>query len=130
MPDKPHITQVSDSVNSLFELTLRVDERVRLMMDKLESMDETIDNQIDLFNELNSRVKVIESRDGISILNDIRRLGEELHKLELRTQSVEGSSSDQEGRWKTIIGFAIQLIWVILAAFLLYKLGISAPAVP
>jgi hypothetical protein len=54
----------------------------------------------------------------------------ELHKLEIEMQAVKIAQGGAEGRWKTIISFAVQIAWVLLAAWLLMKLGLQAPAVP
>jgi len=90
------------------KLLSRVDERVQTLIKTQESASDKSDEAF----------------------HAIATLRTDLHKMELRVQELESNTSSQESRWKTIIGFAIQLVWVILAAFLLYKLGISAPAVP
>lgn len=120
-----YYSQVNESINSLIELTTRVDERVINMIRKQELTDEKISSQLEALSDLNTKVKILETST-----KDISEKANDMHKLELRVQLLENSSSNQENRWKTIFGFAIQLVWVILAAFLLFKLGIQAPAVP
>jgi hypothetical protein len=90
------------------KLLSRVDERVQGIMKSQDDFYEKNNESSRLFDSVRS----------------------DIHKLELRVQELESNTSNQEGRWKTIIGFGIQLVWVILAAFLLYKLGISSPPVP
>lgn len=120
-----YYSQVNESINSLIELTTRVDERVINMIRKQELTDEKISTQLDVINNLNTKVRLLETFN-----EDNSETSTSMHKLELRLQMLENSSNNQENRWKTIFGFSIQLVWVILAAFLLFKLGIQAPAVP
>jgi hypothetical protein len=61
---------------------------------------------------------------------DITSVKDMLHEHDIRLKSLEISTQGQEGRWKGIFSFIVQLIWVITAAFLLYHFGIQAPAIP
>lgn len=131
MPEKTgenYYIQVSDSIKSIYELTTRVDERQQLMMSKVEQLEKKIDSVVSEYRDLEGRMRVIESKDGGTA--DISNIKEMLHRHDVRLQALEISTQGQEGRWKTIASFGIQLVWVLLAAYLLYKLGIQAPAVP
>ena len=120
--------QVSDSIKSIYELTTRVDERQQLMMSKVEQLERKIDSLMSEYRDLEGRMRVIESKDGGTA--DISSIKDTLHSYDVRLQALEISNKGQEGRWKNIMGFIAQLVWVIVAAYLLYKLGIQAPAVP
>ncbi len=120
--------QVSDSIKSIYELTTRVDERQQLMMAKVEQLEKKIDSMIAESHDLEGRLRVIESKDGGTA--DIGSIKDMLHHHDVRLQALEISSKGHEGRWGYIVSFVVQLIWVLLAAYLLYKLGIQAPAVP
>lgn len=123
-------TKVVESIQTIFDLTARIDERVHLMMQQQKELEKKIDNQLVSFNELNVRVRMIESKDGDHLTKEVAEFKEQLHKFEMKIQKLEGNSEGQETRWKTIFNFGLQLVWVILAAWLLFKLGIQAPAVP
>lgn len=135
MQDKPETgpkSEVKKHVESIVELTTRIDERVQGIIKQQLALDAKIDKNSDTINEIASRVKVLESQ--LVFTTEDKRLTheiiEDVHTLEMRLGSLEKSSTNQEQRWKTIFGFALQLAWVILAAYLLYKMGIQAPAVP
>ena len=146
MPEKPHpsilfedvnsMHRISESIMELLQLSSRVDERVQILMKKNQDLEEKIDEQTGIINELNSKIRVLESKDTNAHIRDkvrsqeFRTLADEVKMLNLRIHSLENSSNHQEDRWKTIVGFVIQLAWVILASFLLYRLGISSPPVP
>lgn len=131
MPEKQgenYYIQVSDSIKSIYELTTRVDERQQLMMVKVEQLERKIDSMMSEYRDLEGRIRVIESRDiGTT---DIREIKDVIHHHDVRLQALEISNKGQEGRWGYIVSFVVQLTWVVLAAYLLYKLGIQAPAVP
>lgn len=123
---------VKRSIDSIFELTTRVDERVQGIMKQQNTLEAQIDRQTDIVNGIKERVKVLESHliDTIQDHRETSENKENTHNLDLRVSAVEKSAINQEQRWKSIFSFGIQLIWVILAAYLLYKLGIQSPAVP
>lgn len=119
--------RLTESINAIVELTTRVDERVQLIMKQQKEIEDKIYHQNEFVSDLNTKVKILEIN---AITDEIEKINEHLHKMEIRLNTLENSNNSNENRWKTIFGFVIQLVWVILAAFLLYKLGISAPAVP
>lgn len=115
--------QVSESIQSIFELTTRVDERVQLLMKKQDQ----VENQFEQFGELGARVRVLEAASAVS---DLTVLKDKVHSMELEISTLKNASDKQEGRWKSIFTFTIQIIWVLLASYLLYKLGIQSPNTP
>jgi hypothetical protein len=99
--DERQYDQLFVSIKSIDSLTTRIDERVQSLIKKQIKFDE-----------------------------DVVNLHENIHKMELRLSTLENSNNKSDQRWKGVTGFAVQLIWVILAAWLLYKLGIQSPDVP
>ena len=131
MPENPgesYYIQVTESIKSVYELTTRVDERQQLMMSKVEQLENKLDNQFKEYKDLDGRVRVIESKGNGPV--DLVQVREELHKQNVRLQALEISTKGQEGRWRNIFSFVTNLIWVILAAYILFKLGIQAPDIP
>jgi predicted nuclease with TOPRIM domain len=117
--------EVSESIKSVFDLTSRIDERVKLLMKKQDELDRKLDERLQRYVEIDGRVRVLESGQG-----ELNSLWKIVHTLELDLQQVKIKTTGHENKWKTIISFAVQIAWVILAAYLLMKLGIQAPAVP
>ena len=117
--------EVSESIKSVFDLTSRIDERVKLLMKKQDELDRKLEDYLKITSEIDGRIRVLESnKEALSYL------GNTVHTLELDLQQVQIKTTGHENKWKTIISFAMQIAWVILAAYLLLKLGIQAPAVP
>jgi len=63
------------------------------------------------------------------IEDKLDKIKEELHALELKLQSLEIAHGGFEQKWKTIINFVLQVIWVVMAAYILLKLGLQGPPV-
>lgn len=120
-------SQISDSFNSLYELTTRVDERVKNLAKRQDDLEKKIDSM--LFNgiDLESRMRIAESKYNSKEVEDLETGFRELEK---KVHSLEFASSGVQDRWKSIVNFGIQLSWVITAAYLLYRLGLQPPAVP
>jgi chromosome segregation ATPase len=130
------LSQTSENIQKLFDLSTRIDERVKAIRDKQDDLDERLTEISKVHQEVMQKIAVLESKDGgtgmlSARLDDCHKeVKLELVQLDKRLALVEGSTNTSQDRWNKIFTFAIQIIWVILAAYLLMKLGIQAPAVP
>jgi predicted nuclease with TOPRIM domain len=120
-----YITQVSESIQNLFELTTRIDERMQLMTKKQDEMDKKLESQTNTINSVGTRTSVLESKSDSRLQEQVRSLETHVHQLDLKVQELESCSTRQEARWKTVAGYVMQIAWIILTAFLLYKLGLQ-----
>ena len=73
-------TQVSESIKSVFNLTSRIDERVKMIHEKQQEMDKKFSRLIESQGTLNSRVSVLEST---SETGEIQELEKTVHNMEL-----------------------------------------------
>lgn len=124
------LTQASENIQKLFELSTRIDERVKSIQAKQAEQDARLETVNRLQNETVQRVIVLESRNNTGIYAEVSSHGDKLNELNMRLAALETTSKGNEGRWQTIWGFGIQLIWIVLAAYLLFKLGLNPPNVP
>ena len=116
------------SIGNVYELVTRVDERVRAIMKKQEEMEHKMEAPLLLANAINNRVSVLESKDNSKEIKELENKADrEFRALEVRIQALEGSSSISMKRWSTIIDFGIKLFWVVLAAYVLYRLHLTPP---
>lgn len=137
MPDNPqrnesrdYYIQVTESIKSVFDLTSRIDERVKLIMKKQDEFDKKLDDRMADANDIRTRIRLIEAQVNDNDDQSLEQMKAEFHKMEVRMQAIELTQGGAENRWKTFVNFAIQIAWVLLAAWLLLKLGLQAPAVP
>jgi len=150
-----YFLQVSESIKNLFELSTRIDERVQSIMKKQDETDKKIESINNSMTDMTARLSVVESKHPELYKKDIGTLFDRIHDTNIhlenlqnkcdtnvpiiqaseeRThknaadiQELQSQSQANEGRWKSAFGFVIQIVWVILAAYLLFKLGIQAP---
>jgi predicted nuclease with TOPRIM domain len=124
------LSQTSDNIQKLFELSTRIDERVKEIQKKQTGLHERLESVIEGHQEVLQKVAVLESKDASAIQEDVDECRKELVDLEKRLIVVEGTSDRSKDRWNKVFTFVIQLVWVLLAAWLLMKLNIQPPSVP
>ena len=133
--------QVNNSIKSIIELTTRIDERVQLMMKKQESFEAKIDGNKQHLNELKTEVKLLDSKSGKSLQEEVSNLSEEgatlsqdFGRIKSKIERITEESNKKENNWQAVVkgalSFIVQIIWVVVASYLLYKLGIQSPSVP
>lgn len=131
MPEDTSL-QISDNIQKLFDISSRFDERVKGLKSKHEVLDKRLEDINEQQVEVFKKIAVLEDRHFNSLdrqqqVNDLREF---LIDLDKRLAKLENETGIHNQRWKDIAAFIVQLIWVILAAYLLTKLNLQAPAVP
>jgi len=113
-------TQVSESIKSVFNLTSRIDERVKMIHEKQQEMDKKFSGLIESQGTLNSRVSVLEST---SDTEEIQNLEKTVHNMEIMLKEIELKSAGTRHRWDTAADFGLKILWAIVAAAAIYYLG-------
>lgn len=116
-------TQVSESIKDLHDLTTRVDERVKHLIERQAEMEHKM-GKIDVLSE---RTAVLEAKeetiDAMSLsITDVEQTN---LKDDKRLTALEASQATFIGRWQKITSFVLQLIWAVVACYIIYKLGLS-----
>lgn len=124
------LSQTSENIQKLFELSTRIDERVKSIQIKQHDLEERLDNVITAHQEVMQKIAVLESKNGGALEKEIEKCRDKFTEIDKRLVIVEGASGRSQDRWNKIGTFIIQLVWVLLAAWLLLKLNLQAPAVP
>lgn len=117
------IAQVSESIKDLHDLTTRVDERVKHLIERQSDMEQKM-NRID---EISERVAVLEAKAGAvdSMGSNIASIKQTNAMDDKRLTALETSNVTLQGRWSKITNFVLQLIWAVVACYVIYKLGLS-----
>lgn len=113
-------TQVSESIKSVFNLTSRIDERVKMIHEKQQEMDKKFSRLIESQGNLNSRVSVLEST---SETEEIQKLEKTVHNMELMLKEVELKSAGNTGKWEVAAEFGLKILWACVAAAAIYYMG-------
>jgi uncharacterized coiled-coil protein SlyX len=88
---------------------VRLEERVKTLTDKVSDLE-------DQYDKLNDK-----------LTTDIKEIEEIIGEFQSRINNLEYLSSKQSDRWQTITKYLIQTAWIILLAWTLAKLNLSAP---
>ena len=128
------LTQTSENIKHLFDLTTRIDERVKSMQFNQGEFNNRIESLSRDQNSIIQKVAVLESMDSEdelkSLSHQINDIKKELIALDKRVSQVEGITDNQQDRWKNITSFIVQLVWIVIAAWVLFKLNLNPPPVP
>jgi len=124
------LSQTSESIAKLFDLSTRIDERVKAIQTKQHDLDVRLEGVIKSHQEMMQKIAVLESKDDDHLEDQVDQCKKDLFSLDKRLTAVEADSGRTQDRWNKIFTFVIQLVWVLLAAWLLLKLNLQAPAVP
>lgn len=128
MPEEPSdkmFLKLSENLQELFDLSTRLDERVKLIQKKEEQIDERINELFHKNIELVEKIALLEP-----IQPTVSSQSSNITALERRISKLEDQHGAHSERWKNLANFFIQLIWVILAAYLLTQLNLQSPNVP
>jgi len=124
------LAQSSENIQKLFDLSTRIDERVKAIQSNQSSLETRISTLVESNYIVMQKIAVLESKDFRLFDTKITECEKENTVLDKRLIIVESSNGQSQDRWNKIMSFVIQLVWVILAAWLLMKLNLQAPAVP
>lgn len=119
--------QVSDNMKNVFDMTSRIDERVKIIMEKQIDADKRFLVLIDHFNNLSARVTILESRDEEKIKQLIEDSRNKIVQLEKHVEILQLHNARRGETWKSIAGNAIQVVTALSTAYLLYKAGLPTP---
>ena len=120
------LTQTSENIQKLFELSTRIDERVKSIQSKQDRIDLQINDVINQYIQLMQKIAVLESTVDAEILNCEKQIVE----IDKRLSRLENEDGKKTEKWKGIVNFIVQLVWIVIAAYILTKLNLQAPAVP
>jgi len=113
------------NITKLFEINTRIDERMKSIQNKQCDLERALSNMYKEHNKGLQRIAVLESI-GIHLDNALKSIGE----LDKRIVTMEISTNKSQDRWRQAFTFIIQLVWVLLASWLLVKLNLQSPSVP
>lgn len=121
--------QVNNSIKSIIELTTRIDERVQAIMKKQDLLESKSNNQSDTLHTLNTDLLLLESISGKVLQEEVKKISNDIINIKSRLENVENKTNVQENKWKTVVDFILKIIWILITAYLLIKLGLQVPAI-
>jgi hypothetical protein len=116
------LTQTSENIQKLFELSTRIDERVKHIYQSNDDLKNEIQAVSMNHHKFMERLAILETKANSK---DVEDLKEDVEGLDRRLMKIEHVTTGAENRWRTFGGFVLQLVWVVLAAWLLFKLNLQ-----
>jgi hypothetical protein len=114
-----------------------MDERIKIIMEQQSNAEKKFTQFIELQQTMLSRVVVLESKNGHKIEKEMEKIEKEIEKVEEKiktidheTQILKMNSQSNMNIWKQIGDFAVKILWVVVACWLVWKLGLSTLPLP
>lgn len=124
-----YLSQVSDSLHSVVQLTSRIDERVQHIVEKQKEQDARFSSLMEAQTTLLARIAVLESKNGHAQSEHIEELKTKVHELELVISKLEMRSESMENKWSKVLDFTFKILFVIVSCYVVYKLNIPTPSI-
>jgi len=115
--------EVAVSIRSLFELTSRIDERVKLLFETSSKTDDKFNQIMKCQNEIMQRVTALESKNGTEIKKSVEELNNRIRTIETQVQSIDFITKGHQTRWDKIMDNGMKLLVAIAAAFIIWRAG-------
>lgn len=149
--------QVSESVQLVFDLTSRIDERVKMLIERQKEIDDQLDKLLAMQNmalqrlatlesivesrdfdthlrSLSEKVAVISSSDLKDDVESLQNKNQELHNIihtmQIKIETMWLRLGVNDSRWYTIFDGFYKLALMMIAGYILYKLGWQSPPNP
>jgi chromosome segregation ATPase len=121
--------QVTEAMSAIQNTATRVDERVKILLERQSKSDANIHDIRNTINGLVSRVTILESRNENDLKIVVEKSREKIYDIERQLQTLTMKETTHETRWKTIFDFVGKVLWIATAAYVLYKLGFNPPPI-
>lgn len=151
--------QVAESVININDTVTRIDERLEIFIEKLSKLENKIEHHVETcptkcaFADLFARTKVLESRNGTALKQEMKEamkeliteykirtselkdqvsiLEKEITSMKLTTQSISHTAEGSAKNWKTVGWFIMNItapvIYIVIGALLLHWWDIQTP---
>lgn len=124
--------QVSESIKLVFDLTSRVDERVKFLVQQQNSNSDRIEKLADRIEENSAKLFFLEKKIANGMTSDMNDMKDDIQDMRIKISGLEIHTDLHQGKWKNVSGFFFQVAITIIGAaltiitgILLWKLGIN-----
>lgn len=128
MPEKQEIIsykEVSDSIKLVFDLTSRIDERVKHLVEQHNEANQRIEKLMERHENILSRISVLENKNGNGIKEDITELKKDFHTIEIKIAALEMQTSRHENKWQTVGDFIFKIAVAVIGAVIVWKITLK-----
>lgn len=130
-PDEP-VNKKSSTQN--LELLSRLDERVKNLTSSQKKIEEQLAKSSKAHASLANKISSLESDLEIvsSQITDFenQELDEAIAEIKIKLQSIEMRVGNNDSRWFLLFDSVWKVVLMLIASYILYKLGWQAPTAP
>ena len=90
-----------------------------------EAIRQSMRSLSDALSDIKDRVREIEKRTRDIETEEINHIKKCLYKLENHVSNSRTVDQARKERWGMALNFVVQLVWVVMAGYMLTKLGIG-----
>jgi hypothetical protein len=86
-----------------------------------------MEQKMNRIDGLSERMAVLESKAGAvdHMASSLANIEQTNLSDDKRITALETSTQTMQGRWQKITSFILQLVWAVVACYVIYKLGLS-----
>jgi chromosome segregation ATPase len=121
--------EVNDSLKDVFDITSRIDERIKVLVENHNEAKEKIEKLCDQQIIMLNRLTILENKNGTKAMHDLKNdfdaLEIKVTDISERLLHVEKDMAQTTGRWASIIDFVFKVGVMVIGAIILWKLGIK-----
>ena len=129
--------EVMQSIKAMFDLTARIDERMKFLTTQTKEQETKLDEVCKLQGIISSKLHVIESHTLAGLNSDLSETEDSINILERsvakfddRLKNIENVNQNSQKRWKVVFDFTYKTIWTLFVCWLLYKTNLQSPPLP
>ena len=130
------VQEVNEAIKLLSELTSRIDERTKILVENNTESKFRIEKLFDSQTLMLSRVGVVENKIGVlesrnnnsslaEIKKDLKMMENEIDVLSDRLLHVEKEVGSQSNKWSNLIDFVFKVSQIVIGAIILWKIGVK-----
>lgn len=125
--------EMSEQIQELMNSSIRNDERVKSILENHNDLEKRVNNIAEMTSVIKDNIHVMKSLNVKVEVAELKNVITELHReiivLDKRLTSNERILEGAENRWSSIVKFVVQMIWLIVGTWILFKLGLSSISV-
>lgn len=117
--------EVSDSIKLVFDLTSRIDERVKMLVEQHNDTTQKIEKLMDRQENLLTRTSVLENKSAPDTKQDLQELRHVCEELKIKVAALEIYTARHESKWQMIGDFIYKTVLTVVGLFIAYKIGLK-----
>lgn len=121
--------EVNDSLKMVFDITSRIDERMKVLVENNIDLRDKIEKLYDQHVVILNRLVVLENKNSLQALGDLKTdinsLESKFENMSGRLINVEKEVTQNNSKWTNIVDFIFKLGVVVIGGIILWKLGLK-----